>query len=144
MMQLLETSSYWLDGFYVYFHSLIAWYVRLDTIVWSFCHPRMKNICGWSRSFRSVKMHYLGVPFSTFKLNFNLCSKDNHPYTDKEYMDFREGRSLKWLVPLGPPKSHEWMVSWISIKSHLNCRPIHLPKKNGVLKPSWNMRSMPC
>lgn len=33
-------------------------------------------------------MHYLGVPFSTSRLNFNLCSKDSDPYTNKEQMDF--------------------------------------------------------
>jgi hypothetical protein len=33
-------------------------------------------------------MSYLGVPFSTSRLNFNLCSKGSHPYTNKEQMDF--------------------------------------------------------
>jgi len=97
-------------------------------MVWSLHHPRMKNLHGWSRSYRFVKMCYLGALVSMSRLNFNLCSKNNHPYIDKEYMDFQEGRSLGWLIPLGPPKSHEWMASWIFIRYHLNCRPIH---------PSW-------
>jgi hypothetical protein len=33
IMRLLEISSYWLDQFYIYFHSLIGWYVPLVTIV---------------------------------------------------------------------------------------------------------------
>jgi len=40
-------------------------------------------------------MHYLGAPFSTARLNFNMCSKDNHPYIDKEYMNFSKERSLR-------------------------------------------------
>jgi hypothetical protein len=88
-------------------------------MVWCLHHPRMKNLCGWSRSFQSMKMRYLCAPFSTSRLNFNLCSKDSHPYTDKEYMDFREGRSFIWLIL----RSHEW----ISIRSHMNCCPIHFP-----------------
>jgi hypothetical protein len=65
-------------------------------------------------------------PFSTSKLNFNLCSKDSHPYTDNEYMDFQEGRSLRRLVPPGLPRSHEWMASWISTRSHLICWSLSL------------------
>jgi hypothetical protein len=36
-----------------------------------------------------MKMCYLGAPFFMFRLNFNRCSKDNHPYTNKEYMNFQ-------------------------------------------------------
>jgi len=40
-------------------------------------------------------MRYLGAPFFTYRLKFNLCSKDSYLYTDKEYIDFREEKIFK-------------------------------------------------
>lgn len=60
--------------------------------------------------------------------NLNLCSRDSYPYTDKRCMNSREERSHDG--PPGPPRSHEWIESWIYIGSHLN-RP-HLSSWGGV------------
>lgn len=59
-------------------------------------------------------MRYLGAPFFTYRLNFNLCSKDSYPYTDKEYIDFREERNFKSPKPLldRPDPTSEWQVEF--------------------------------
>ena len=59
-------------------------------------------------------MRYLGASFFTYRLNFNLCSKDSYPYTDKEYIEFREERNFKWLNPLldRPDPTSEWQVEF--------------------------------
>ncbi len=54
------------------------------------------QLIGESLKFEKKKCNVLHLNFFgnvhsknlTSRLNFNMCSKDSHPYTDKEYMDF--------------------------------------------------------
>jgi hypothetical protein len=61
----------------------IEWYDPSVTL------PRMKRVIPYFLVFEDA---LLGAPFSTSTLNFNLCLRDNHPYTDKGCMDSREER----------------------------------------------------